>query len=224
MNPLNQSQKPGAVGGISKSTIKRLPVYLSYLKSLPPNKRSNISAPMIAAALNLGEVQVRKDLAAISDAGKPRVGYDVPNLVSKLEEALGYNDVHDAVLVGAGKLGRALMGYSGFSAYGLNIVAGFDADESVIGQMESGKQIFSMTKFEDLCSRLQIKIGIITVPAACAQVVCDLMTKNGILAIWNFAPVHLHVSGEILVQNENMAASLAMLSGHLAEQVGKSQQ
>ena len=60
MNPLNQSQKPGAVGGISKSTIKRLPVYLSYLKSLPPNKRSNISAPMIAAALNLGEVQVER--------------------------------------------------------------------------------------------------------------------------------------------------------------------
>ena len=224
MNPLNQSQRPGAIGGISRSTIKRLPVYLSYLKSLPSDKQMNISAPMIASALNLGEVQVRKDLAAISDAGKPRVGYHVPQLVAKLEEVLGYNDVHDAVLGGAGKLGRALMGYSGFSAYGLNIVAGFDADESIIGQTESGKQIFSMTKFEDLCGRLQIKIGIITVPAACAQAVCDLMTQNGILAIWNFAPIHLRVSEEILVQNENMAASLAILSGHLSEQVEKLQQ
>lgn len=200
---------------ISKSTLCRLPVYLEYLKSLHKATSNTISATTIATALKLGEVQVRKDLASVSSSGKPRIGYIVSYLIDELESFLGYKEANDAVIIGAGKLGKALLDYSGFKSYGINIVAAFDIDESLVSRTETCKPIFALHKFEDLCKRLKIKIGIITVPAKSAQIVCDLMIKNDILAIWNFAPMRLDVPAGILVQNENMASSLALLSNHL---------
>jgi redox-sensing transcriptional repressor len=209
------------VKGISQATLKRLPVYFTYLKSLSPHGPANISATAIAAALDMGEVQVRKDLASVSKAGRPKVGYAVVDLIHELEAFLGYDDVTDAVIVGAGKLGRALLDYGGFSEYGLNIVAGFDIKESLEGETEGGKSIFGLSRFSDLCRRLNIRIGIITVPAESAQAACDLMVENGIVAILNFAPVHLKVPEGVLLQNENIAASLAGLSNRLLEQISR---
>ena len=109
--------------------------------------------------------------------------------------------------------------YSGFAEYGLNIVAAFDENDAIIGTSKSGKPIMHLSRLGEICRREQIKIGIITVPAEQAQGVCDLLISNGILAIWNFAPKHLNVPDHILVQNENMAASLALLCKHLNEQM-----
>lgn len=205
------------VSTISQPTLRRLPRYLSYLKSLGSDAPEYISATGIAEALGLGQVQVRKDLAQVSNSGRPKVGYVTTQLINEIENFLGYNNVHDAVLVGAGRLGRALMGYDGFKSYGLNILAAFDIDPECIGTVESGKQVFSMERLGDICRRLGVHIGIITVPAAQAQSVCDSLVEAGIKAIWNFAPIHLYVPDGVLVQTENMAASLAMLSKHLAE-------
>lgn len=204
---------------ISNSVLKRLPVYLAYLKALPDDAPDNISATTLAAALSMGEVQVRKDLALVSDGGRPKVGYQRVNLIADIEQFLGYDNTNDAVLIGAGKLGRALLGYSGFSEYGLNIVAAFDANLQLVGQTESAKPILPLSELERVCNKQKIYIGIITVPAAHAQEVCDLLIANGIKAIWNFAPVHLDVPQGILVQNENMATSLAVLSKHLSAQM-----
>lgn len=202
---------------ISKSTLKRLPVYLTYLKSLPEDGPAHISATALAAALGMGEVQVRKDLALVSNGGRPKIGYLREGLAQDIERYLGYGNNKDAVLVGAGKLGRALLGYSGFAEYGLNIVAAFDSDDALIGTSKSGKPIMHLSRLERFCRSNQIRIGIITVPAEHAQAVCDQLIANGILAIWNFAPKHLDVPENILVQSENMAASLALLSKHLSE-------
>ena len=204
---------------ISNSVLKRLPVYLAYLKALPVDAPDNISATTLAAALSMGEVQVRKDLALVSDGGRPKVGYQRVSLIADIEQFLGYDNTNDAVLIGAGKLGRALLGYSGFSEYGLNIVAAFDANLQLVGQTESAKPILPLSELERVCSKQKIYIGIITVPAAHAQEVCDLLIANGIKAVWNFAPVHLDVPQGILVQNENMATSLAVLSKHLSAQL-----
>ena len=108
---------------ISKATLKRLPTYLAYLKSLPEGSSVNISATALAAGLHMGEVQVRKDLALVSSGGRPKIGYNRAALIADIEQFLGYGNTNDAVLIGAGKLGRALLGYSGFAEYGLNIVA-----------------------------------------------------------------------------------------------------
>ena len=204
---------------ISRATLKRLPTYLSYLKALPSEASANISATAFAAGLHMGEVQVRKDLALVSDGGRPKIGYNREHLIADIENFLGYGNSNDAVLIGAGKLGRALLGYGGFAEYGLNIVAAFDANDTLIGTTNGGKPIMHLSRLGEVCQRYKIKIGIITVPAEYAQGVCDLLIENGILAIWNFAPKHLNVPDGILVQNENMAASLALLCKHLNERM-----
>ena len=209
---------------ISKSTLKRLPIYLSYLKGIPGDSSEFISATALAAALDMGEVQVRKDLALVSNGGRPKVGYHRESLVRDIEDFLGYTNTNDAVLVGAGKLGRALLSYSGFAEYGLNILAAFDSDDVLIGTSKSGKPIMHMSRLEEFCKLNKIRIGIITVPAEDAQEVCDRLIVCGIQAIWNFAPKHLDVPAGILVQSENMAASLAVLSKHLSEQMEKSKE
>ncbi len=204
---------------ISKQTLQRLPLYLSYIKALPADAPKNISATMIAEALQLNDVQVRKDLASVSSSGKPKVGYNVKDLVAELESFLGYDNVDDAIIVGAGSLGKALLNYGGFKAYGLNVLAAFDLCEEPVEFQ--GKTIFPIDQLESVCRRMNIHIGIITVPAASAQEICDSLVKSGVRAIWNFAPVHLVVPEGILVQNENMASSLALLSNHLREQLNK---
>ena len=203
---------------ISKSVLKRLPGYLSYLKSLPEDESVYISATSLANALGMGEVQVRKDLAMVSDGGRPKVGYLRSQLIEDISQFLGYDNTTDAILVGAGKLGQALMGYKGFAAYGLNVLAAFDAAPSA-DATEEGKPIYDMTHLKNFCLENSVLMGIITVPATQAQKVCDQMIECGIKAIWNFAPTHLDVPDHILVQNENMATSLAVLSMHLQAQI-----
>lgn len=205
--------------GISKPVLKRLPNYLAYLKSLPADAPPNISATALAAALNMGEVQVRKDLALVSDGGRPKVGYMRESLIVDIEQFLGYDNTTEAVLIGAGKLGQALLGYSGFAEYGLEIVAAFDANEALDGCVESGKPIYGISKLPAFCQESKVLMGIITVPAAAAQAVADLLVENGIKALWTFAPTHLDVPDHILVQYENMATSLAVLSVHLSAQM-----
>ena len=203
---------------ISKSVLKRLPGYLSYLKSSPEGEAMYISATALANALGMGEVQVRKDLAMVSDGGRPKVGYLRTRLIEDISQFLGYDNTTDAILVGAGKLGQALMGYKGFDAYGLNILAAFDVAPSAEAT-EEGKLIYPMDRLESYCRENSVLMGIITVPAPYAQQVCDKLIQCGIKAIWNFAPTHLDVPANILVQNENMATSLAVLSMHLQAQI-----
>ncbi|MBQ9167643.1 MAG: redox-sensing transcriptional repressor Rex [Oscillospiraceae bacterium] len=203
---------------ISKSVLKRLPGYLSYLKSIPDGAATYISATALANALGMGEVQVRKDLAMVSDGGRPKIGYLRESLIDDIEQFLGYDNTTDAVLIGAGKLGQALLDYTGFDAYGLNILAAFDTKPAV-EKTEGGKPIYHISQLENFCKTHKVLMGIITVPQKYAQEVCDLLIANGIKAIWTFAPVHLEVPPNILVQHENMATSLAVLSMHLQAQI-----
>ena len=202
---------------VSKATLGRLPEYLRMLRELPADEFSNISATTIARKLELGEVQVRKDLAAVSGAGKPKLGYVTQELIEKLEEALGYNRLTEAVLVGAGRLGRALLEYDEFQRYGVKISAAFDSNEQVIN-LNGKTEILPMNQFESFCRSHSIKLGIITVGEGSAQVVCDQMVKSGIEAIWNFAPCKLSIPEGILLQNENLALALAHLNNQLKNQ------
>ena len=203
---------------ISKSVLKRLPGYLAYLKGIRDSASPYISATALANALGMGEVQVRKDLAMVSDGGRPKIGYLRERLIDDIEQFLGYDNTTDAVLIGAGKLGQALLGYSGFSAYGLNILAAFDANPD-LKETDDGKPVYHISKLQQFCKDNKVLMGIITVPQEYAQAVCDQLIEYGIKAIWNFAPVHLDVPANILVQHENMATSLAVLSMHLQAQI-----
>ncbi len=203
---------------VSKSVLKRLPGYLAYLKSVPEGASPHISATALANALGMGEVQVRKDLAMVSSGGRPKIGYLRESLIDDIEQFLGYDNTTDAVLIGAGKLGQALLGYSGFDDYGLNILAAFDVMPPE-NAANGDKPILHIDKLESFCKSHKVLMGIITVPSAYAQQVCDRLIGCGIKAVWNFAPIHLDVPENILVQHENMATSLAVLSMHLQAQI-----
>ncbi len=203
---------------ISKSVLKRLPSYLDYLKNMPEDGPVHISATALANALGMGEVQVRKDLAMVSDGGRPKIGYVRQALIDDIEQFLGYDSTTAAVLIGAGKLGHALMDYKGFEEYGLNILAGFDIAPRM-DMTDGGKPVYPMEELENFCRKRKVLMGIITVPGDYAQQVADQLVKCGIKAIWSFAPVRLEVPDHILVQYENMATSLAVLSMHLQAQI-----
>lgn len=201
---------------LSKQALKRLPVYMSYLKSLDTEQVEYISSSTVAEALDMNDVQVRKDLAAVcKTSGIPKKGFVVRDLIGGISDFLGYSQGNDAILIGAGNLGMALMSYRGFDNYGINIVAAFDSRPEVI----DNKKVFDISRLDEICQKLNVKIGIITVPDTATQKVCDLLVKSGILAIWNFAPTHIKAPEDILVQNENMASSLALLSNHLREKM-----
>ncbi|WP_442857898.1 redox-sensing transcriptional repressor Rex [Acutalibacter sp. 1XD8-33] len=202
---------------VSKQALQRLPAYLNFLRNSGEQAGKYVSATAIAEALGINDVVVRKDLASVSSRGRPKVGYVRLELIRELECFLGYDNTQDAILVGAGKLGQALLSYSGFPQYGLNILAGFDSDPALVETEVAGKRILPMEKLPGLCRRVGVHIGIITVPGEHAQKVCDQLIDSGILAVWNFANAHLNVPEGILVQNENMAVSLALLSNHLKE-------
>lgn len=197
---------------VSRATLGRVPVYLKYLESLSEND-VYVSATKIAKGLKLGDVLVRKDLQMISGEGKPKVGYERADLMSKLGLYLENVDKkNSAVIIGAGKLGCALLCYEGFRDYGVEILSAFDNDESKIGTVVSGKNIHSLDELEAFCKNNHVSIGIITVPAPYAQEICNKLVSNGVNAIWNFAPVTLNVSEDIIVQQENLALSLAYLN------------
>lgn len=202
---------------LPKATLGRLPQYLHFLNGLPPSQFPNISATTIAKKLSLGDVQVRKDLAAVSGLGKPKIGYKTKDLISDLEDALGSNNLTPAILVGAGKLGRALLEYNGFEEYGVQIVAAFDCNEQVFRYNQTSKDILPIKQLKEFCTKNQIKIGIITVGSGSAQTVCDEMLESGITAIWNFAPCQLNVPNDILVKQENLALSLAYLNSQICK-------
>ncbi len=185
--------------GNYEAILGRIPTYIAFLENY---KDIYISATIIANELNYGEVMVRKDLAKISVGGRPKIGYTVEKLLNDLKTYMGYHHETRAVIVGMGRLGEALYHYKGFKPYHIKVVAAFDMHN----------KYDHMDQFESICKSNQIDIGIITVPKEHAQAVCDLMIKNQIKAIWNFAPVVLDVPKHIIVQNENMANSLAILT------------
>lgn len=202
----------------SKATIARLPIYLRYLREKLGACEENISSTAIADEMHLNPVQVRKDLALVSSvSGKPKLGFGVKDLIDSIERFLGFDNTNDALLVGVGGLGRTLLSYEGFKNYGLNLVAAFDVNPELVGSKVNGIPVLAPEKMANTASRLNIKLGIITVPKESAQGVADSMVESGIRAIWNFAPTHLKLPESIAVKNEDLAASLAVLSKKLSD-------
>lgn len=201
--------------GVSRSTLKRLPLYLHLLDGLWAQGVEVVSAVQIAREFDFDPTQVRKDLQATGEVGTARVGFRVLSLSERIKDLLGWNSTHDAVLVGAGNLGQALMGYRDFGKYGLRIVAAFDRDPRKVGRLVFGQEIRPLSELPGAIKRRRIPIGILTVPAQHAQDVVDLMTAAGVRAIWNFAPAPLRIPAGVILENARLTQSLAVLTNNL---------
>ncbi len=199
-------------------TIRRLPTYLYKLSEMHKSGISIVATPELARYMNLAEIVIRKDLAVTGVSGQPGVGYKVPELIEAIKRFLKWDSPSEAVIVGAGSLGHALLGYEGFEEYGLRIVAAFDADPEKIGTTVHGREVFDVKNLTAKMLELKARIGIICVPAIYAQGVADLMVAAGVKGIWNFANVSLKVPDDVVVQREVIAGGLAVLYVKLHQQ------
>ena len=196
-----------SIKSISKKSLERLPKYLRFLYELRDDGVTNVSATTIAEHFDFNPIQVRKDIEQVSKSvGRAGIGFSLDSLILDLEEFLGTNNSNEIVLVGAGKLGGALLNYNGFGK-DFKIVKAFDNCESVC----DNKKIFHLSKLESELKDKNIHIAIITVPKDQAQDVCDKLVRCGIKVIWNFAPIHLKTPKDIVVKNEDLSSSLLIL-------------
>ncbi|MBQ2620657.1 MAG: redox-sensing transcriptional repressor Rex [Thermoguttaceae bacterium] len=198
--------------GYPSPSLQRLPLYLRQLKQYQREGVEKASCTRIAQDLGLISVQVRKDLSMTGIAGRPKVGYNIDELINRIESFLGWDKQRKAVLVGAGALGGAILGYAGFVEHGLSICAAFDVDENKIGTSIRSCPVYSLDELEKFVEQNQIVIGIITVPQSVAQLVTDKMVKAGIRAIWNYSPVRLNVPSNVVCETVQLSSSFAVLS------------
>ena len=167
-------------GKIPEPTLRRLPWYLAFVKLLKGKGETFVSSTQIAKAIDVDASRVAKDLSFVNISGKTRVGYEIDSLIAVLDEFLGFTTTHKTFLFGAGSLGGALLQDSGLKQYGLEIVAGFDIQESLVGKEINGIPVFHLDDFPALQSKYGATIGIITVPVEVAQSVADYIIKGGI--------------------------------------------
>ncbi len=209
--------EPGSVyegAKLSRALLERLALYYQIATSMGEQGHETISSSQLAGLLNIDPTLVRKDMAQVSIGGRPKVGYSIPSVLHHLDEVLGLSSRKDAILIGSGHLGSAIVAYPGFAQYGLKISAIFDSDYRKVGQVVGGHVILPMEKCKAIIDNFRIEIAILTVPAGVAQELANWLVKRGIRAIWNFSPVQLQVPPDVVVRNENLAQGLAQLIHH----------
>lgn len=203
---------------IPEPALRRLPWYLAYVTLLREKKVEYVSSTQISRELKVDSSQIAKDLSFLDIKGKTRIGYEVALLEHKLEEFLGFRRQHRAVIAGVGSLGGALMQDSGLMRYGLEIVAGFDVDPSLVGTNRHGLPVFHIDELEERNRQLNAGIGILAVPVEHAQEVADRLIKAGVKAIWNFTPYRICAPEGIVISNTSIYAHLAVMYNRMGEE------
>ena len=196
---------------LPEPTIRRLPWYLSYVRMLNNLHVEYVSSTQISEELNVQSSQIAKDLSFLNIRGKTRIGYEVSSLVSELEDFLGFNRHHDAVVIGTGSLGTALMQDHGLENYGLHIVAGFDVREEVIGTRIGGLPVYDINQLAEWQKEHNVSIAILTVPVERAQETASLAISSGMTALWNFTPYRIKAPGDVIIANTSIYAHLAII-------------
>lgn len=197
---------------IPRKTIYRLSLYLRCLARLKDNKIQTVSSEMLAKVAAVKPTQLRKDLTYLGQFGTRGLGYDVAELSQRISDELGTTRLQPVVLVGVGNLGLALLSYRGFEKEGFEIIAAFDEEPHRRREKQVSQPIVAMDQLPDFVREHKVKMAILSVPAAAAQEVTNLLVSCGITGILNFAPIVLHVPEEVMVNNVNLAIELENLS------------
>lgn len=200
---------------VPEATVTRLSIYSRFLEKIDRNGVISVSSGEIADGVGVSPAQVRKDLAYFGEFGTRGVGYNVKDLMRYTLKILGLDRHWNLILVGAGTLGYALCTYNGFNMRGFSIVAVFDNDLTKIGRTVNGFEVLPMEKMPGVIRDYNVMIGIIATPPASAQEVADLMAKNNIRAILNFAPLPLSIPDNIEIRNVDLSVKLEILTFNL---------
>ncbi len=208
------SDEQGTRRGIPDATVARLPVYLRALTTLAERDTTTVSSEELATAAGVNSAKLRKDLSHLGSYGVRGVGYDVDYLVYQISRELGLTQDWPVAIVGIGNLGHALAGYAGFATRGFEVVALFDTDPGIVGEVVSGLQVQPLDALEAVSAQTPISIGVVATPAGPAQAVCDRLVAAGVRSVLNFAPCVLSVPDDVDVRKVDLSTELQILAFH----------
>ena len=215
-----KSSTPGRDAGVPKAVVNRLSLYLRELEHLLRGGQQTTSSHQLGRVLGFTDAQVRKDLAYFGHFGHPGIGYRCDELVAAIRRILGTDQPWTVAIVGVGNLGRALLGYRGFSERGFRIVAAFDTDSGKVGSQIEGVEVFHVDRLAEVARAHRLRLGVIAVPAAAAQKAADLLVAHGIEGILNFAPVTLALPDHVRRVGVDLAIELEQLTFAVANRLG----
>jgi len=216
--PNSGDTRPPSGKGVSKAAFRRLPHYHQIVTAYDGLGKKYISSKELSEILEINETLVRKDMADLEIRGRQNQGYEVRTMLETIEDFVGIQEITEALVIGAGHLGKALAMYPGFEPYGLSIVGVLDNDPQKIGSYVGRYEILSVFRLASLIERHHIKLIILTVPKAAAQEVTDIAVAAGVKAIWNFTPMELRSPPDVFVRNEQIIAGFMALSHFLKNQ------
>jgi redox-sensing transcriptional repressor len=206
------SPKPAARRSVSKAAFRRLPHYHQIVSAYEGLGRRYISSKELSQILDINETLVRKDMADLEIRGRQNQGYAIGTMKRTIEDFLGLQEITDALIIGAGHLGKALALYHGFEPYGLRIAGILDNDPAKIGSYVGPHEVLSVFRLASTIERKRIRLIVLTVPRPAAQEVTDIAVGAGVRAIWNFTPTELRVPEGVHVRNEQIIAGFMTLS------------
>jgi redox-sensing transcriptional repressor len=214
-----KSSTPSRESGVPKAVVNRLSLYLRELEHLLRGGQQTTSSHQLGRVLGFTDAQVRKDLAYFGHFGHPGIGYRCDELVAAIRRILGTDQPWTVAIVGVGNLGRALLGYRGFSERGFRIVAAFDTDSGKVGSLIEGVEVFHVDRLAEVARAHRLRLGVIAVPAAAAQQAADLLVAHGIEGILNFAPVTLALPDHVRRVGVDLAIELEQLTFAVANRL-----
>ena len=203
---------------ISQATIDRLPLYFRTLRLVEDEEIGIVSSDELGRRLDITPEQIRKDLATFGQFGRKGIGYDVRELKERISNILGLHNHWRLAIVGVGHLGGALANYVNFASLGFSVVALLDRDKRIVGSTVNGLEVCDTADINKVIASTAADIGVITVPAAEAQGVADMLVKAGVKGIWNFAPIKLNVPLNVPLVNEDLSVGLSALSYHMSQE------
>lgn len=209
------TEKRAQKKGVSKAAFRRLPHYHQIVTAYNVLGRAYISSKELSQILEINETLVRKDMADLEIRGRQNQGYSIPLMRKSIEDFLGLQEITEALIIGAGYLGKALALYQGFEQYGLRIAGVLDNDPQKIGSYVGKYEVLSVFRLASIIERNKIKVVVITVPKAAAQEVTDIAVRAGVKAVWNFTPTELQVPAGVYVRNEQIVAGFMAISYYL---------
>jgi redox-sensing transcriptional repressor len=216
--PKNETVDPRDV---PKAVVSRLSLYLRELRHLLIAGKATVSSSELGGLLGFTDAQVRKDLAYFGHFGHPGIGYRCQELIAAIRGILGTDQEWTVAMVGVGNLGRALLGYRGFSSQGFRVVAAFDVDAQKLGAQFEGVPVFHLGRLGDVVRQQNIQLGLISVPATAAQSVADRLVEAGVAGIVNFAPVTLSLPEDVPVVGVDLVTELEQLTFSVANRRAK---
>ena len=205
-------------GAISSLVIHRMPRYYRFLDDLKDEGVVRISSKELAKRMNLTASQIRQDFNCFGGFGQQGYGYNVDILQKEIAHILGLDRNMNAILIGVGNIGRAVMKNVNFDAKGFTLIGIFDEKESIVGQVVKNIPVRHISTLDEFCREMKPDAAILCLPRTATKPIAEQLIKLGIKGFLNFSSYDIYLDfPETIVENVHFEDGLMTLSYRLHE-------